>query len=224
MVFGIAGTKRARSSELTQLQMAQVRKWLGMTTAVVAAEFEFVEGSWNGPHRFYMNGELIAEEFYINNSKTTKRKYLQLCETNPKLPKYVQRQPSNRKSSPSTRPNQPPRRDEVNETVFDHLLGGPEARSWLHQNKSKRSLGESADYDFSMEIVNDLYTAGATRVLVGDIRTYEDELENASTLVVYLPKDVALRKRVLDAAHQPDAAGFDPEPDTNQDFVVVMLD
>lgn len=190
----------------------------------IAAEFDFVDGKWNGLHRFYLNGELTAQEFYINNSKTTKRKYLQQCEVNPKLPKYVERQPSKQTAAPRTSPPLATQSSAMCQKLFDHLLNGPEARSWLSDGDSNRSLGESRDQESSLDIVNELYLAGATNVLVADITKYDENSENASILVVHLPKNTKLRSQVLATAHEVGEAGFDAETDVGQAYIVVKLD
>ncbi|REK12937.1 MAG: hypothetical protein DWQ37_09935 [Planctomycetota bacterium] len=77
---------------------------------------------------------------------------------------------------------------------------GPEARRWLKGNESESALASNrfGPTDEALRFVNELYRAGATRVVVPSDAISDDGVERyADALVVELPSNPDKRSRVL---------------------------
>jgi hypothetical protein len=101
-----------------------------------------------------------------------------------------------------------------------------EALGWLRSgNPDSRTLGEASGTAESIALVEELYARGATRVTSVRIETYDGDQQNSGKLIVSLPGDPIARTRLFewfsDAAKE---LGFDPDQDTGQRHVLVMLD
>jgi hypothetical protein len=99
-----------------------------------------------------------------------------------------------------------------------------EALGWLKESGTNNTLGELGTTGESIALVQAAYEAGALEVLAIEIDGYGD-FENTGKLIVKLPTEKGARNRVLHwcgriAVEQ----GFDPEEDTGQTHVFVMLD
>lgn len=109
------------------------------------------------------------------------------------------------------------------------FLGAPdtqEAQAWLQAASADdfRSLGEDESTEESLALVRELYAAGAEEVLAVEIEEY-DEGQNTGKIVIKLPRDADSRAAVLVIANDLiQSQGFDPEVDTGQSYVFVMLD
>ena len=114
------------------------------------------------------------------------------------------------------------------------MKNGPEAREWLKGNKSESALasnrfGLTAE---ALEFVEQLYTAGAERVIVPRTCLQEDpdtiKLEGgpyADCLSVFLPKDSEKKSAVLRICRREiEREGFDPDEGTADDFVFLWWD
>lgn len=109
----------------------------------------------------------------------------------------------------------------------------PEAREWLSANGHPAPLAgnrfdEKAE---ALEFVEELYTAGAVRVVVASecIRADEMELAHggpyADGLRVRLPADPRRRESVLAVVNrEAEGEGFDPYADTDQETVFLWWD
>lgn len=105
------------------------------------------------------------------------------------------------------------------------LKTAQEALSWLQgsTDSCERALGEMT-YDEAVAEIQKLYALGATKVWVVEIEEDED-LEESGKLVVELPKNKESRADVFEwSAYWATTQGFDPETDTGQAHVFVMLD
>lgn len=111
------------------------------------------------------------------------------------------------------------------------LARQPEAREWLSRNGHPAPLASNR-FDAAPEagrFVEQLYSAGATRVVVHDI--VDDELEMAQggpyadALVVRLPDEMEQRARVLGIANREAVReGFEPDRDMGQKTVYLWWD
>ncbi|MEO0769499.1 MAG: hypothetical protein AAFY72_08700 [Cyanobacteria bacterium J06649_4] len=109
---------------------------------------------------------------------------------------------------------------------FFGLPSTKEALEWLRRNDHKRlrTLGEYDTTANSIQLVEEMYAAGAVRVLAVEIDAYEDE-ENTGKLVIELPTTQKDREKVLSIVGKiAESQGYDPEPDEEQRYVFVMLD
>jgi hypothetical protein len=109
------------------------------------------------------------------------------------------------------------------------FIGSPdtkEALEWLRGATPElfRSLGEHTSTGESIEWVENLYAAGAAKVLAVDIVRYDDG-ENTGRLLIELSDDTAERTTVLSIVGEIAVSqGFDAEVDRGQRHVFVMLD
>lgn len=110
--------------------------------------------------------------------------------------------------------------------------GDPEAREWLRANGQEAPLaGNRFDAAEALAFVDELYAAGAERVVVASESIVDDEHElslggpYADTLKVHLPPDPSRRAALFAiAAREAREEGFDPEPDTGQEMLVFWWD
>ena len=111
----------------------------------------------------------------------------------------------------------------------ERFLGLPntkEALGWLEGSTRKKphTLGEDESTANAIQLVEEIYAAGAVQVLAVEIDSY-DEGENTGKLVIELPANAQDREMVLGIAGKiAESQGFDPEPDNGQRYVFVMLD
>ena len=117
----------------------------------------------------------------------------------------------------------------ADETLCVQLLrytNSAEARKWLRQGKEHdiRYLGELGSTDESLSLVDEIYAAGAQRVVAVDIDV-TDRGQNTGKLVIELPPDGQWRAQCFDLAGRiSQELGFDPTPDVGQKYLFVMLD
>ena len=122
----------------------------------------------------------------------------------------------------------------ASKTAQSDVKNGPEAREWLKGNKNESALasnrfGLTAE---ALEFVEQLYTAGAERVIVPRTCLQEDpdtiKLEGgpyADCLSVFLPKDSEKKSAVLRICRREiEREGFDPDEGTADDFVFLWWD
>ena len=111
---------------------------------------------------------------------------------------------------------------------------GPEAQEWLTKNGKESALasnrfGLTAD---ALEFVDELYRAGAERVIVPITCRQDDpdtiKLEGgpyADCLSVFLPKDPDKKSAVLQLCRREiEREGFDPDEGSVEDFVFLWWD
>ncbi|MHC4333566.1 MAG: hypothetical protein ACYSUP_02735 [Planctomycetota bacterium] len=118
----------------------------------------------------------------------------------------------------------------MSDEFVQRFLGDPNSRevlNWLRASSEDdfRSLGELETTDESITLVQEIYEAGAVYVLAVEIDEYP-EGQNTGKLVIKLPEDDAdARKRVFAwAGNVAQQQGFDPEQDSGQSYLFVMLD
>ena len=114
--------------------------------------------------------------------------------------------------------------DFIRERLEDPNSKKAEALGWLKASGGKNTLGELATTEESIALVQTAYEAGAEEVLAIEIERCGKE-ETTGKLIVKLPTDKMARKRVIDwCGRQAEEQGYDPEEDTGQTHIFVMLD
>ena len=101
-----------------------------------------------------------------------------------------------------------------------------EAREWLlgASKNNFRNLGELASTAESLELVTEIYAAGAASVLAVEIDR-DENYQNTGKLLIELSDDPTDREKVLAIAGRlAEAQGFNAEPDVGQRYVLVSLD
>ena len=192
-------------------------------------ETSMLNGKWTGLHRgWFEDGIPVGDHYYIENQKVSKKKYLAACKENPSFPHYDDQ---GLKVTTAVKPKgaESLNRESAKEnSLARQLLAEPGSREvlhWLQEGSVTRTLGELATREDSIELAKEVYNLGATKVTAVKIDRYPDGGENTGKLVVYLPKEKALRKRLFAwATERAEEQGYDPERDTGQKHLFVMLD
>ena len=119
-------------------------------------------------------------------------------------------------------------RDFIRERLEDQDSKKSEALSWLEAGDGKNTLGELPTSDESVELVREVYEAGAEEVLAIEIDEYDEQdgiYGNTGKLILRLPSEAAARQRVFEwCAKQAEKQGFDGPKDEGQTHVFVSLD
>lgn len=113
-------------------------------------------------------------------------------------------------------------------TIEEELLNdaaSKEALEWLQSGPpDSRTLGELPTTAASLELVRKVYAVGAKSVTAVKIDTYP-EGQNTGKLIITLPAESTARQRVFDwCGRIAEQNGFDPDTDTGQQHLLVMLD
>lgn len=191
-------------------------------------EIMFIQGRKNGRQRVLSrDGDVVSEAYWIDDCRLTKCEYVAASASNPRLPKYddIQQERESLKVTQVADSGKSLRADEI---PID-LLRGPyvrEARSWLREsNTPSRTLGESMRQSDALALVEKLYKAGAVSVHAVAIHGRPDENQNSGRLVVELPGMYPVRTSVMEVcAGIAEEAGFDPDPDVGQRYILLLLD
>lgn len=189
-------------------------------------EFSWVDGQWTGRQRAYFeDGELAGETYWLGNEKVSRKRYHQACAQNPNLPRY-----QDKGSVPLAQPEKDPiPRGDITRTLAVHLLQGSrvrEALAWLQESRQpSRSLGEATGQDQAIQLITKLYSLGAVTIHAVQINGDPAEDQNTGHLVIELPQEQKQRRKLLRfCGRLARAAGFDPEPDLGQRYMLVTLD
>ena len=101
-----------------------------------------------------------------------------------------------------------------------------EARKWLTERKNGevRTLGELESADESLALVEELYAAGAQKVMAVEI-DITNAGQNTGKLVIELHPEAKWRKRCFEIQGTiARKQGYDPTPDVGQKYLFIMLD
>jgi hypothetical protein len=122
---------------------------------------------------------------------------------------------------------------DYSDELLSRFLSNPsqaEALAWLKTDDGIfRNVGEldfqGGSNEESVALVQEIYKAGAKKVLAVEIDDYGKDGQNTGTLVVELPENPFLRKRVLDwDTDWQKSKGFSGESDCGQKYIFVKLD
>lgn len=118
--------------------------------------------------------------------------------------------------------------DFIRKRLEDQNSKKSEALSWLEGGEGRNTLGELPTADESVELVREVYKAGAEKVLAIEIHEYDEPdgvYGNTGKLILRLPSEPAARQRVFEwCAKQAEMQGFDGPRDEGQTHVFVALD
>jgi hypothetical protein len=96
-----------------------------------------------------------------------------------------------------------------------------EASEWVKESREHdiRTIGEQSPEE-SLRIVERLYQEGAGRVWVVDLEIYPNEGQSTNSLVIELPTDPKLRRKLFRLEARVAASeGFDPVSDDGQHYM-----
>lgn len=119
---------------------------------------------------------------------------------------------------------------EEHERFIQRLLESPnkaEAYSWLDEcgDESFRNVGELESNEKSLDLIHEIYRAGAVEVIAVEIDKYPDGGENTGRLVIVMPEEPEKRRAVLEWCSKiSEGWGFAAREDHGQRHELVMLD
>lgn len=101
-----------------------------------------------------------------------------------------------------------------------------EAEHWLKESQAsqRRTLGVFKGAKRSLEVVKELYAAGAVKIFAVDIKTLPNGSQRTDKLVMELPADTKLRNAIFRwCKQQGDKAGYSPETDAGEKHMYLLL-
>ncbi len=119
---------------------------------------------------------------------------------------------------------------EEHERFVQELLANPnkaEAHSWLDESsdESFRNIGVLESNEKSLDLIQEIYRAGAVEVIAVEIDKYPDGGENTGKLVIVMPEGPEERRRVLEWCSKiSEEQGFATHEDFGQRHEFIMLD
>jgi hypothetical protein len=181
---------------------------------------------------YFEDGELAGTTYWLENKRVSKKRYIEACEEDPRLPRYdddaLTEPPAPSAGTPSDTHETAESAEEA-DAFCRELLAGPavrEAREWLAEGTSPlRSLGEAADRAESQRLVDELYGLGAVTVWAVEIDGAPNDEQNSGKLVIELPTAADQRAALFDfCGESAEEMGFDRDKDVGQRYLFVMLD
>jgi len=167
-------------------------------------ETSMIDGRMTGRQLCYADAQAKEgfELYWINDKKVSKKRYLEACAKDLKLPRYEGEPPLARPEflrAKRSKKNREPIK--VSDDLPLQLLRGSnvrEALAWLEESREpSRSLGEATSQGNSIKLVKKLYSLGAVAIHAVEIDGAPDAEQNSGKLVVELPADAEHRKQVL---------------------------
>jgi len=190
----------------------------------LSMEFGTVAGQFCGRSRTWLrDGTLSSEEVLLFNREVTPDQYRKAAAKDARLPKLT-----GRIGKPVVRTR---KLDERSYRLFiSWLLAKPhcsEARMWLKtDNQIKRTLGRFKRASAAVKFVEELYQAGAVKVMVPDIYHNKHGDQFADCLLVQLPKAARQRKTIRAVCarlEKDDLGAFGPEKDEGESHLYVSM-
>ena len=159
-------------------------------------EVSTVRGEFCGRNRIWLrDGTLLSERFYLHSRIVSADEYREATTSDKTLPRF--------RGTPAKLPlKNRATQKHIYRVFLESLLEKSkriEAREWLHRNGGEtvaHSLGRFKQKREAAEFVEQLYYAGAAKVIAPDIYGNKPGDQFADCLLVRLPKDPAKRKAV----------------------------
>jgi MORN repeat variant len=160
-------------------------------------EFSTVGGAFHGRSRLWLqDGTLLSDQIYLHGRLVTPDAYRKAARQNPSLPKLRGRIAKARRPTPQ----------HIHQVFVSALLKKPnrsEAKVWLNAgDKNRRLLGHFKKTGEALKFVEELYQAGAVKVIAPDVYTNKRGDQFADALLVQLPRTVKARNSVRKACGQ----------------------
>lgn len=232
----IDGTVKQWNDKGELIGSCEIRKGTGVyrtwyPNGLLMGETSLIDGKWTGRQRAYFeDGQLVAESFYLENEKVSRRRYLQACKADPRLPRYDDDQRPRSSRAPKARAAETTKASaQEYDTLGLKLLAGSDVRealSWLEESREpSRTLGEEMGQDASIQVIKKLYAYGALAVHAVEIQGAPDDHQNTGRLVIELPRDSKSRGKLLRfCGALAKQRGFCPDRDVGQRYLLIMLD
>ena len=187
-------------------------------------EFATIEGSFCGRCRMWLrDGTLISDQVLLAGYPVTREEYRRATLQESRLPKL------------RGWPAKPPPRNRAMEKHIQHvfvqgLLSKPnrsEARAWLNVGgKTMRSPGRFKSKNDALKFVEELYQAGAVKVIVPDIYQNKKGGQFADNLLVQLPKATKARMAVRKVCEQLQSrrlGAVEPDQDLGESYLLLSM-
>lgn len=203
----------------------------------IKGEVDMVDGVPHGRMRvWFESGEEALTSFVVRGMNVSFKKYEEACKKDPSLRVYAKPVPTNfEREVAKERGTEQKRRDKLPEEVLARrrcrsesfitdLLAKPnkaEALGWLQATGPDefRNLGEIPTTPESIELVKEIYVAGAQSVIACDI-VIETDGQTTNDLLIETPKDPKKRKRLFRwYTKHTHTMGFDAERDYGQRYL-----
>jgi hypothetical protein len=189
-------------------------------------EVSTVRGEFCGRNRIWLrDGTLLSERFYVHGRIVSLEEYREAAARDKTLPRF--------RGKPA---NLPPKNGATQKHVYRvfvaSLLGKQhhcEAKAWLTKNGGEataHSLGRFKRERDSARFVQQLYHAGAAKVIAPDIYGNQAGDQFADCLLVRLPKNPAKRKavrRVCARLRTRDLGAMQPDKDIGEAYLYLYL-
>lgn len=189
-------------------------------------EISTLRGEFCGRNRIWLrDGTLLSERFYLNGRVVSAETYRGAAAKDKALPKF-------RGPSAGLRRKEHATEKHIHRVFTKSLLEKAhrcDAREWLHKNgvpQATHSLGRFKKERDAAKFVQELYQAGAAKVIVPDIYGNKNGGQFADGLLVQLPKDAKRRKavRMVCAKLQKRKLGaFEPDEDIGESYLYLSM-
>jgi hypothetical protein len=184
-------------------------------------EFSTVNGGFFGRSRLWLqDGTLLSDRICLDGRTVTTDEYRKAVKQNPDLPRLRGR---------ITKSNRPTTKH-IHHVFVSSLLkkqNGSEARTWLNAgDKSARSLGHFKRTSDAAKFVEELYQAGAVKVIVPDIYHGKRGEQFADALLVQLPKPPKARKAVraaCDKLRSRKLGAVEPDKESGEAYLFLSM-
>jgi hypothetical protein len=189
-------------------------------------EVSTVRGEFCGRNRIWLrDGTLLSERFYVYGRIVSADEYREATTRNKTLPRFRGRPAKLPPKNGATQKH-------IYQVFVEPLLERPnhsEAKAWLHRNGGEtvaHSLGRFKQERDAAKFVEQLYRAGAAKVIAPDIYSNKAGDQFADCLLVRLPKDPAKRKavrRVCAQLRTRDLGAVQPDEDIGETYLYLYL-
>jgi hypothetical protein len=184
-------------------------------------EFATVGGEFCGRRRIWLrDGTLLSDGIYLQGRSVTPAEYRKAAKQNPNLPKLRGRVAKFNRPTPKY----------IHHVFITSLLrkqNGSEARVWLNAgDKTARSLGRFKRISDAKKFVEELYQAGAVKVIVPDIYHGKRGDQFADELFVQLPKAASARNAIRKACEilrSRKLGAVEPEKDIGETHLFLSM-
>lgn len=184
-------------------------------------EFSTVNGGFSGRSRQWLqDGTLLSDQIYLEGRIVTPDEYRKAAKQNPNLPKLRGRIAKSKRPTPK----------HIHQVFVSSLLGKCnciEARTWLNAgDKTIHSLGHFKRAGDVAKFVEELYQAGAVKVIVPEIYLGKRGEQFADALLVQLPKPAKTRKairRACDKLQRQNLGAVEPQKDIGETHLFLSM-
>lgn len=184
-------------------------------------EFSTVNGGFFGRSRQWLqDGTLLSDQIYLEGRIVTPDEYRKVAKQNPNLPKLRGR------ITKSKRPTS----KHIHHVFVSSLLAKRnccEARTWLNaDDNTTRSLGRFKRTSDTAKFIEQLYQAGAGKVIVPEIYFGKGGKQFADALLLQLPRSAKERKAIrkaCDKLRSQHLGAVEPEKDIGETHLFLSM-